>query len=85
MLILILAFIAGMLLGFASKKEIKIDPILSATVAAIVFYIGLEIGKSQAIFNIDLLIISLVLSLLTIIFSVLLAYMLTRGGIICST
>ena len=79
MLILALAFIAGVFLGFISKKEIKIDPVLSATIAVIVFYVGFEIGKSEAIFNVELLATSAVLSLLTIFFSVLLAYTFARG------
>ncbi len=79
MLILALAFITGLFLGFIAKKEIKIDPVLSATIAVIVFYVGFEIGKSKAIFNVELLVVSIMLSLLTIFFSVLLAYTFARG------
>lgn len=80
MLILVLAFIAGVFFRFAAKKEIKIDPVLSATIAIIIFYVGFEIGKSHAIFNIKLLAISAALSLFAIFLSVLLAYVFARGG-----
>ena len=80
MLNLALAFAAGLLIGLIYKKRTKIDSMLLLTIVAIVFYVGTEVGRSRAIFNVNLLILSVILSFSAIVFSVLFAHILTRGG-----
>ena len=80
MLNLALAFAAGLLIGLIYKRRTKIDSILLLTIVAIVFYVGIEVGRSRAIFNVNLLILSVILSFSAIVFSVLFAHILTRGG-----